>query len=328
MGQEYRGDRCANDGGHGVNVNRTSLALLLALLPTLFAQDNRGVAVKATGDAGVSVGDKVDKEVTLKRPEGPQVDRPWTNSLGMEFVPVPGTEVLFCKWETRVKDFETFAKETGYDAMAGMCSLKRGNWGENGDTWKSPGFAQESTHPVCGVSWDDAQAFCKWLTGKERKSGRLKPGQEYRLPRDWEWSVAVGLDEEKNGTPRDNHCTIGGVYPWGRDWPPPKDAGNYAGSEAKDADRRRTVIDGFSDGYARTAPVGSFKANGLGICDLGGNVWEWCEDFYDGNSGARVLRGGSWGNYETLALLSPFRGFSVSVKRYDLYGFRAVVSVR
>jgi formylglycine-generating enzyme required for sulfatase activity len=268
------------------------------------------------------------QSVALVARNGQAADKPWQNSLGMAFVPVPGTEVLFCKWETRVKDFEAFVNETGHDATARMYSLKGGSWNRNGDTWKAPGFAQGATHPVVGVSWDDAQAFCKWLTQKERKAGRLKAGQEYRLPKDWEWSVAVGLNEDKNGSPKDKDEKTEDVYPWGRDWPPPRDAGNYAGSEAKDADWTWTPIEGFRDAYARTAPVGSFKADRFGIFDLGGNVWEWCEDFYDGRIGARVLRGGSWYNYVSRDLLSSHRDCNDPGYRIDFNGFRVVVSVR
>ena len=72
----------------------------------------------------------------------PTRDAPFVNSLGMKFVPVPGTEVLFCIWETRVQDFEAFTRATGHDATGNMLSLSGGKWGNNGATWKSPGFAQ------------------------------------------------------------------------------------------------------------------------------------------------------------------------------------------
>ena len=259
---------------------------------------------------------------------GPDLEKSWSNSLGMEFVPVPGTEVLWCKWDVRVQDFEAFVEATGYDATAGMVSLRSDGWKQRGDTWKSPGFSQGPTHPVCGVSWDDAKAFCKWLTEKERREGRLRATQEYRLPRDWEWSVAVGLDEPRGGTPRGKDGKVQGVYPWGTQWPPPSGAGNYAGDEAKDGNwpSNYVVIDGNDDGYARTSPVGSFGANRYGLYDMGGNVWQWCEDYYDGQGGARVLRGGSWGDFNPASLLSSYRFCARPDYRCGNRGFRVVVS--
>jgi serine/threonine protein kinase len=257
----------------------------------------------------------------------PDLKSPWTNSLGMEFVPVTGTQALFCKWLTRVQDFEAFVKATGHDATKDMYSLRKGEWKKNGDTWKSPGFAQGLTHPVCGVNWDDAQAFCQWLTEQEWKAGRLKSDQAYRLPQDWEWSVAVGLNEARIGTPQEKIAIIPNVYPWGSEWPPPRGAGNFAGEEAKNADWPSDfgVIAGYNDGYPRTSPVGSFQANRFGLFDMAGNLREWCEDFYDGQSGIRVLRGGCWGGGESLGLLSWGRGGNHPGDRDDFSGFRVVL---
>jgi hypothetical protein len=78
-------------------------------------------------------------------------DHPWVNSLGMKFVPVAGTEVLFSVWDTRVQDFETFVKSTGYNATGGMDSLGKDGWKQRGATWKEPGFSQGANHPVVGV---------------------------------------------------------------------------------------------------------------------------------------------------------------------------------
>jgi hypothetical protein len=139
------------------------------------------------------------------RPQSPVYaatkDHPWVNSLGMKFLPVPGTQVLFSIWNTRVQDFETFVKDTGYDATRGMYSLGE-SWSEqSGATWKKPGFSQSPTDPVVGVSLDDAKEFCKWLTNRERKSGALPGSICYRLPMDKEWSAAVGLKGEVGNTP-------------------------------------------------------------------------------------------------------------------------------
>src|SRR4051812_44274160 len=86
-------------------------------------------------------------------------------------------------------------------------------------------------HPVVCVSWVDAVAFCAWLTKTERAAGRINWVQSYRLPRDHEWSVAVGLGsrEDAGAPPNESNGKIQGVYPWGTTWPPPSTAGNFAG---------------------------------------------------------------------------------------------------
>lgn len=158
-------------------------------------------------------------------------EQPYVNSLGMKFVPVAGTNVLFCTTETTVAQYQ--AAGLGYQA---------------------PQFTQGSNHPAVNVSWDDAKAWCAWLSKRE--------GKKYRLPTDAEWSAAVGLS----------------TYPWGDSWPPPNNVGNFAGQEMRGctaAEREilfegYSLIGGFSDGYKFTAPVGSYSANGYGLHDLGG----------------------------------------------------------
>ena len=192
-------------------------------------------------------------------------ENPFVNSLGMKFVPVPGTNVLFSLWETRVKDYQAFCDATGR-------------------SWEKPDFPQTGDHPAVNVSWDDATAFCEWLSQRE--------GNKYRLPTDREWSCAVGIGdrEDAGGTPKSKAMKVDNVFPWGEHWPPPNDAGNYFGQECKTSAALAAlkavgydtsmwvVIEGFNDGNVFTAVVGSFRPNELGIYDLGGNVWEWCQD--------------------------------------------------
>ncbi len=260
----------------------------------------------------------------------PVAGQPWTNSLGVKFVPAGTDGILFSAWDVRVKDFKAFVETTGYDATAGMYSTGSDGPKQRGDTWKSPGFTQTEEYPVVGVSWDDAHAFCQWLTKKEQAEGRLASNQEYRLPTDAEWSKAVGLNESSGGTPESKSMQIKDVYPWGSQWPPPQGAGNYAGSEARDAKwpSNLPTIPGCDDGYPRTSPVGSFKANSYGLNDMGGNVWQWCEDKYDNEHNLRVMRGSAWliGD-DPHGLLSSFRGFNVPGSRSDFVGFRVVVVV-
>jgi formylglycine-generating enzyme required for sulfatase activity len=236
-----------------------------------------------------------------------QSNRPYENSLGMKFLPLPGTQVLCGIWETRVQDFEAFVNATRYDATGGMYSFdETGNWALRGATWKSPGFTQSGRQPVVGVSQEDARAFCAWLTKKEQAEGRLGAEQSYRLPTDAEWDAAVGSNK----------------YPWGDQFPPPNGAGNYADATLKRLYPRwrMPVIEGYEDGYGATAPVGSFTANRLGIYDLGGNAWEWVEDR---NRGAR---GASFYNDGSDRLASSYR--SDNRDRGGSVGFRVVVGVR
>jgi formylglycine-generating enzyme required for sulfatase activity len=229
-----------------------------------------------------------------KKPTPPKA---FTNTLGMKFVPVPGTEVAFCIWETRVRDYAAYAA-----ANAGVDGY-----------WKSPVFTPADTHPVVNVSWEDANAFCAWLTKKEFHEGKIKAGQKYRLPTDAEWSVAVGLGKEKGNTPEEKNRGIKDVYPWGKEWPPPKEVGNYGESLNVDS-------------YKYTSPVGSFAANKLGLHDMGGNVYEWCEDWYNPAAETyRVSRGASWLIGTPDLLLSSKRNHDSPGGRLFHVGFRCVL---
>ena len=225
------------------------------------------------------------------------------NSLGMKFVPVG--DVDFSIWQTRVKDFEVFAKAVNFKSSA----------------WKAPGFKQNPDHPVVNVTWVEAVAFCKWLTDQEHKDGVLPAQKFYRLPTDSEWSKAVGLPEESGKNPEARDMGIPDVYPWGNQWPPPPKSGNYTGEETGSD----VAIKGYDDGYPWTSPVGSFPPNKLGLYDMGGNVWQWCMDAWNNDSKAKVLRGASWYNGALkLSLLSSCRVHASPESSTDNYGFRIV----
>jgi formylglycine-generating enzyme required for sulfatase activity len=233
----------------------------------------------------------------------------------MKFVPAGTDQVLFCVWDVRVKDYAVFVEaNSAYDA---------------GTDWKNPGWTQTPECPVVNVSWNDAHVFCDWLTKKERAEGKLGPNQSYRLPTDAEWSKAVGLGDEGSGAPQDKDGKIKGAYPWGPQWPPPSGAGNYCGEEIKGKYPDWSNIAGYNDGYAETSPVGSFAANSYGLYDMGGNVWQWCEDKYltreYPTQEFHVLRGASWGDDNPDSLLSSFRGIGPPDDRNEDYGFRCVV---
>src|SRR5216110_1348956 len=198
------------------------------------------------GYKSTSVSGKVEPQqqsflaARLEKSVGPEPGQSFANSLGMKFVPL--ADVRISVWETRVQDYEAFCRASGRH-------------------YEPADFQQAPTHPVVKVNWFDAMAFCKWLTDKERDENLLEDRQSYRLPTDREWSLAVGLANESGATPQARDGKIKNEFPWGKQWPPPAGAGNY--------------LVGAGQRRGTTMPVGSFRANALGVYDLGGNVWEW-----------------------------------------------------
>ncbi len=274
---------------------------------------------------------KSQQELAVERLEAATKEGPFINSLGMEFIPVPGKAgVLMCRHETRVRDFRAYAEASGYVQQGGAEVVKYVKSGgsnlkkwklEKGASWENPGFKQSEDHPVVCVSWNEAQAFCNWLT-------QQNPGFGYHLPRDSEWGAAVASS---------------GVYPWRNEWPAPRGSGNYAGSECWEGTPGKGW--NYDDGAVRTARVGGYKMNPSGFYDLGGNVWEWCDDWYrdemndddvravlskggyddGGGRQYRVFRGGAWLNDDTLTVRSSRRRYLIPSDRRDFLGFRIIV---
>lgn len=172
--------------------------------------------------------------------------------------------------------------------------------------------------PVVNVSWEDAVAFTKWLS--------IKTEQSYRLPTEAEWEYAARAGSDKSRY-------------WGNN---PDVACKFANVADLTAKRHWAKWTTFpcDDGFAVSAPVGSFLPNNFGLYDMLGNVWEWCEDIYNseaysklpinnpvyGGSGEyRVMRGGGWSN-GPLGIRSSHRvGLSPGFGHHSL-GFRIVRS--
>jgi sulfatase modifying factor 1 len=193
--------------------------------------------------------------------------------------------------------FRQFVKDSGYKTDAEKDPKTNVVvWNSDGKTinlsekhsWRKTSFEQTDEHPVVTVSWNDAVAFCKWLSKKESKT--------YRLPTEAEWEYA-----SRAGTKTRYYC--------GDDPEALVKVANIADAtvKAKYPEREDTIK--ASDGYMYTAPVGQFKPNAFGLYDMYGNAWQWCADWYDpryyaksprddpkgpesGNN--RAVRGGSW----------------------------------
>ena len=264
-----------------------------------------------TLDVVVGEGEDVTKSITLEKSLGVIFGKPWENGIDMHFAPL-GQDLMVSTWETRVLDYSLFVKESGRVAL------------------RLPEFPQTPDHPVVNVSREDAQAFCEWLTVRERKGERIAETHIYRLPTDLEWSAMAGLTEEKGISPGWRDARKQQVYPWGIAWPSEQVVGNFADRSASGTPGipiDRTIVN-YNDGFPRTAPVASFPANGLGLYDLSGNVQEWVDDEYSklGKNLLGVLRGGGWNTYQSENLFTGSRNAVPPTFQDAMYGFRVVLA--
>jgi formylglycine-generating enzyme required for sulfatase activity len=166
------------------------------------------------------------------------------------------THVTIAQWKAFVADsaYETDAQRQGW-ALAWTGE----KWEKvAGVTWRNPGFAQEDNHPVVEVSWNDAVAFCAWLSHKENR--------HYRLPTEAEYEYCC-----RAGTQT--------VYFWGDT---PDGGAGFANLADQTYRQKHPNYAGFSwsDGYEFTSPVAHFKPNPWGLYDMVGNAWDWCSDWY------------------------------------------------
>ena len=199
-------------------------------------------------------------------------------------------------------------------------------------------FEEESLNeddmPVARVSWKDAALFCNWLSAQDNLEpfyvvdlGKIIATNDnatgYRLPTEAEWAWAARTSDE-------NQQKLN-KFPWGQQLPPPDRTGNYADRSAAHLVGR--IIFGYNDNYIVSAPVASYKANNRGLFDMGGNVAEWTNDFYEIPSKEKVqdptgpdkgdfhvIKGSSWMHGTVTDLRYSFRDYGVE-GRQDV-GFR------
>jgi len=241
------------------------------------------------------------------------------------------SDFYLSKYELTVADFQTFIEASGYQTDAEKNG--EGVYFYNSSTSElelMPGIdwrydaagnlrpESEYNHPVIHVSWNDAMAYCDWLSEKT--------GKTYRLPTEAEWEYAAG-----NGS---RHTK----YSWGNGEPAEKKGGNVADETVVNQFNWEKsaiyIFLNYNDGYALTAPVGAFDANDFGLFDMTGNVQEWCSDWtWNYSSGKqtnpsgpstgayRVYRGGGW-NCDPLRCRVTSRDHYNPTYRFNYLGFR------
>jgi len=214
-------------------------------------------------------------------------------------------------YEVTRGEFGSFVDATGY-STGNSCFTVEGELEERqGRHWRDPGFAQTDQHPVVCVSWEDAQAYVRWLS--------QETGQGYRLLSEAEWEYVA-----RAGTRTARY--------WG---PGESEQCQYVNGIDEAAFSGRTPV-GCHDGYVYTSPVGKYTPNAFGLHDVLGNVFEWVADcrhesyrgapsdgsaWENGACSRRVLRGGAWVSGPK-HLRSASRSWGGSRNRNYFSGFR------
>ena len=230
-------------------------------------------------------------------------------------------DFFMAKFPVTVAQFETFILESHYQTDAdkdGSSRIWTGKqWQDKaGVNWKCNVSGEEQKdkqHPVLHVSWNDATAYCNWL------SKRLNA--TFRLPTEAEWEYA---------------CRAGTTTPFNTGDNLTTEQANYNGNYPYHKNPKGKYLQ-------KTTPVGSYPPNAWGIYDMHGNVYEWCLDWYDEKyydeckkkgtvenpagpetGSDRVLRGGSW-NLDARYCRSAYRISAAPAYRYGDVGFRPVL---
>jgi formylglycine-generating enzyme required for sulfatase activity/uncharacterized caspase-like protein len=230
-----------------------------------------------------------------------------------------GRQFAVGKFHVTVDQFAAFVRETRY-AASSRCY----KWAAGGGSgsWRDPGLAQEGSHPVVCVTFDDVKAYVNWLAKKTGKPYRLLSEAEFEYaargqtspgeyPRFWFGNDESDLCRNANGADLTEQTNLPAA--------------------------KTTTIAPCDDGYTYTSPAGRYTPNAFGLFDMAGNAWQWTEDcWHESYNGApsdgsawtttcdgnlRVVRGGSW-RYSPKALRAAFRLKNADTTGYVDLGFR------
>ncbi len=212
-------------------------------------------------------------------------------------------------------EFAAFVGASGHETSDGCWVFDREWFVDSARDWRDPGFAQSDSHPIVCVNWADPKAYVRWLI--------QETGKDYRLPSEAGWEYAA---RAKSTTARYWENNSG-------------EACNYANVHDQISKSENEISwepHDCRDGYGQTAPVGSYQANGFGLHDVLGNVWEWVEDCWNdsytgapsngsawttGDCSRRGLRGGTW-YYAPKYFRSALRYRFFTSRQYTGGGFR------
>lgn len=232
---------------------------------------------------------------------------------------------LLGKFEVTVAQFRHFTAETGYKTEAE--SDGTGGWGCNASTgrcegrqlqytWQNPGYPLLDEQPVVNVTYNDALAFCEWLSKKE--------GKHYRLPTEAEWEYANRAGTQTRYANADDPAQL------------PSFARAIDLSRHAEFGHVWEIVIQPDDPTAYPLPVGRLAPNSFGLHDMHGNVWEWVADWYGEsyysespvadpqgppNGILKVRRGGAWNSFP-IWLRSSFRNWNTPSSRCVNLGFR------
>lgn len=189
-------------------------------------------------------------------------------------------DFYMARYETTIADFRVFVQDTQYRTLKEKeleATLKKSKKPYDTYTWKQGSFAQEDNHPVVWVAWEDAAAYCNWLSREEGlpvaydletyqvvdangiPTDDIRQVKGYRLPTEAEWEYAAREGGRKVLYGNGKNCAKEGEI-----------ACLFYDDSLSKEERDRLA--------STTTPVGTFAPNALGLYDLSGNAWEWCLD--------------------------------------------------